>query len=226
MQHWLAVLVGVPVSVCLSVRVRVLSAAPCAWGLGSAHAPTLLDRFAGGAFEFHFKPPKVHKNNKASDVSATAEVELRDVFFGTTVNVSYSRQEVCPACNGTGAETPKHVVPCPKCFGSGFRISLRKEDDSGIWQQYNTTCHACEGSGIHIEKKCPRCDGNKIVFETKNKTIEVPPGCPDGQTTNFPGEGDLGPGMEPGNLAIRVSVGEHPYFTRQGDDLLCALWPT
>ena len=50
--------------------------------------------------------------------------------------------------------------------------------------------------------------------------IKLPPGVPDGQRMRYTGQGTPGLGGAPdGDLIVRVKVGPHPRFKRNGDDL-------
>merc|ERR1711862_12017 len=54
-----------------------------------------------------------------------------------------------------------------------------------------------------------------------DKVLEVPidKGIPSEKTILFPGEGNEVPGAMPGDLHVKVSIKEHPVFTRRGADL-------
>jgi len=68
--------------------------------------------------------------------------------------------------------------------------------------------------------------GEKRVSYRKNGRIEevsvrIPRGIPSGKKLRLTGKGMEGRnGGPPGDLYLRVSVGEHPVFSREGDDLI------
>jgi curved DNA-binding protein len=68
--------------------------------------------------------------------------------------------------------------------------------------------------------------GEKRVSYRKNGRIEevsvrIPRGIPSGKKLRLAGKGMEGRnGGPPGDLYLQVSIGEHPVFTREGDDLI------
>lgn len=54
--------------------------------------------------------------------------------------------------------------------------------------------------------------------------VRIPQGAHDGQTLRLRGKGELGfGGGPPGDALITLSVGQHPVFRREGDDILLTL---
>jgi DnaJ-class molecular chaperone len=53
----------------------------------------------------------------------------------------------------------------------------------------------------------------------KEVDVKVPPGLEEGQQIRLKGQGLAGPGGQPGDLLITVSVAPHPLFQREGADL-------
>ena len=52
--------------------------------------------------------------------------------------------------------------------------------------------------------------------------VEIPPGVDTGSRLRIAGEGEPGEnGGPPGDLYLFIEVEEHPYFKREGDDLIC-----
>lgn len=63
---------------------------------------------------------------------------------------------------------------------------------------------------------------NRDLFaqsETRKLKLNIPAGIKDGQVVRLPNQGHRGPNGEASDLMIKVSVKEHPDFTRNGDDL-------
>jgi DnaJ-class molecular chaperone len=52
----------------------------------------------------------------------TLPVSVEDVFAGKTVEGTFLRQTACDKCKGTGADSPKSLISCPRCGGNGFNI--------------------------------------------------------------------------------------------------------
>jgi len=73
-----------------------------------------------------------------------------------------------------------------------------------MFAQSQTTCNECGGRGKRIHKKCPHCQGNKVVDHTAHYTLEITPGMPEGHEVVFEGEGDESPDWEAGDVVLRV----------------------
>lgn len=109
-------------------------------------------------------------------------------------------------------------------LGGERRISLEKPGAS-------VPCAACGGSGqaqlsqagLQIAVSCPQCGGEGQVAGAPERVtldVRVPPGVSEGQTIRLKGQG--GPGVRGGprgDLHIKLSVGEHARFRREGRDL-------
>lgn len=74
----------------------------------------------------------------------------------------------------------------------------------GMFAQSQVTCGDCGGRGKIIARKCPHCDGQKVVDHTAHYTLEVTPGMPEGYEVVFEGEGDESPDWEAGDVILRV----------------------
>jgi molecular chaperone DnaJ len=82
-------------------------------------------------------------------------------------------------------------------------------------------CPSCKGRGLIIESPCEECRGTGLTRRKRTITIKVPSGIDDGFQLRLRGEGDMPPeGETPGNLYALIHVTPHPYFRREGDDLL------
>ncbi len=87
--------------------------------------------------------------------------------------------------------------------------------------QQRQTCRRCGGEGTIYEETCSRCRGDGIIQQEATLTVEIPAGIRSGQTLRMDGEGAPGDqGGPKGDLLVEISVGDHPEFERDGDDLL------
>jgi len=88
------------------------------------------------------------------------------------------------------------------------------------------TCQHCAGKG-KARPVCPTCGGatsGARVPITETITVEIPPGVGTGSRIRVAGKGDAGPyGGPPGDLYIVTNVGQHPFFTRKGDNIYCTI---
>ena len=84
------------------------------------------------------------------------------------------------------------------------------------------TCHHCGGIGRVISKPCQTCHGQGRISRERKLTVKIPPGIATAQRLRLTGEGEFGGrGAPPGDLYVVIHVHEHPFFHRDGDDLLC-----
>ena len=189
----------------------------------TSHEPLDLHlRFSGGDFKFKFMPPEEEKPDKAPDMVVTLDVELLDLYTGAEFNVSFTRQEVCSHCRGSGAAHKHDVRLCPLCHGTGRRCSIQRTDGEPLgyfWQQFNTTCSKCDGSGHVVNVTCPVCGGNRVLLKPVTRPVHVPAGAPDSYRITLANEGDQVPDLLPGAVHIGLRVADHATFTRKDNDL-------
>ncbi|MCS7166561.1 MAG: molecular chaperone DnaJ [Gemmatales bacterium] len=150
------------------------------------------------------------------DLEVVLELDLREAFTGTTRTFELERLELCGECGGLGLPRGYRPEPCPRCGGNG-EIYLHQ----GIIT-LRTTCRACQGQGYRVTQVCPRCRGQGKVSVRRTLEVRIPPGVDTGHRLHLPGEGEAGdPGAPRGDLFCVLRVREHPFFRRQGNDLLC-----
>ena len=77
-------------------------------------------------------------------------------------------------------------------------------------------CSRCRGTGRAAKAACPACHGSGALVETESLTVRVPAGVDTGSRIRVPGKGRT----ENGDLYLSISVEPHPYFTREGDDIV------
>lgn len=118
-------------------------------------------------------------------------VTLEDLYVGKSQVIKHQRKAVCKDCNGVGAANAKSSKPCTDCRGTGMRMQYRQLGP-GLVQQIHSMCSKCGGQGTVIPEKdrCKKCEGNKIIQETKDIEVHVDKGMSHGQKVVIRGEGD------------------------------------
>lgn len=81
-------------------------------------------------------------------------------------------------------------------------------------------CPQCRGTGVVNQNLCPVCRGNAAIEEEKKLTVNVPQGAETGDRLRLKGKGGVGSGGRRGDVYLELSVGEHPYLTREGLNLV------
>ncbi len=158
------------------------------------------------------------RGTRGADLRYDLEIPFLDAVFGTQVEISFTRNETCPVCHGSGAESGSGRKICPTCGGTG---QVRRS--SGFFS-IATTCPTCNGEGEIIENPCRNCGGTGLVRKKKKLKVKIPAGIENGKRINIPGQGDSGPNGGPaGDLYVYIHVKPHEYFERDGYDVYCAI---
>jgi curved DNA-binding protein len=85
-------------------------------------------------------------------------------------------------------------------------------------------CPACGGMGRVGRRICPTCGGIGSRPETKELTVNIPPGAREGSRIRLSGRGAAGmAGGPPGDLLVRIRLLPDPLVTISGDDLITEL---
>jgi molecular chaperone DnaJ len=152
---------------------------------------------------------------RGADLRYDLEISFAEAVFGKKEEITFTRNESCTACGGSGGSGKKI---CPSCSGTG---QVRRS--SGFFS-IATTCSACGGEGEIIEKLCPECGGRGLVARRRSIRISIPAGIESGKRINIREEGDGGAkGGPPGDLYVYIRVSPHEYFERNGNDLYCVI---
>ncbi len=156
------------------------------------------------------------RGQRGADLRYNLEIELTDVLEGKEVQVDLPKMMRCDPCEGSGARPGTTPEVCSRCQGSGQAIFQQ-----GLFR-ISRPCDACRGEGQVIRDPCSQCRGSGRIEGQKTIKVRVPPGIEDGMRLRVAGEGEAGiSGGPPGDLFVVILVAEHPFFVREGTDLLC-----
>jgi len=150
------------------------------------------------------------------DIKHKLSVTLEDLYHGKSTKLALSRSILCSNCNAKGGDK---ISKCSTCKGRG-RVVIQKQMGP-VLQRFESTCRLCHGSGEFIEDShiCTKCNGNKTIEERKILTLNIPPGCSNGEDIIFKGEGDQGIDIIPGDVVVTIEVKPHQIFKRKANDL-------
>ncbi len=170
--------------------------------------------FGFGGFERAGRTPR-----RGRDLRTTLEITFEEAAFGAEKEVEIRRQEVCPTCHGSGAAPGTSPERCYECNGTG---QVRRVQHTILGSFVNIApCPVCHGKGTVVRTPCPQCHGSGRTYVRRTLQVSIPPGVDDGMTVRLSGQGEVGEnGGLRGNLYITLRVKPHPYFKRQGDDVL------
>ena len=86
------------------------------------------------------------------------------------------------------------------------------------------TCPRCQGGGEINASPCESCQGRGHIREKRALKVRIPAGVDDGSRLRLVGEGEAGDeGMPAGDLYVVTRVRKHPFFERDGNDLVCEI---
>ena len=158
------------------------------------------------------------KRNRGADIEQTVYLSFLDAVKGCTKEISYTRNESCAACRGTGARTGTSFKVCTCCGGSG-RIKYQQDTIFGRTIQVGV-CPDCGGSGRIIMDKCPDCKGKGFIRKETRFTVNIPAGVDKDSSLRKRGFGQAaGNGGESGDLYIYFRIEPHKLLKREDRDL-------
>ena len=156
---------------------------------------------------------------RGDDSLMRLRVEFMDVVNGKDTEISFDYDEDCPHCHGTGAESPSDVETCSTCHGRGT-VTRQARGLFGMMMEQSVVCPDCNGRGKTVKNKCHECGGAGYKHVKKTVKIHIPAGINHGQQIRLTGMGEIGKnGGQHGDLYVEILVKEHPFFTREGNDI-------
>ncbi len=154
-----------------------------------------------------------------SDLLMNYEISFEDAVYGTKKVVEVPIKKECTECNGSGAQKGTSPKTCKNCQGSGVETVERQMGFTRYISQQ--ACSTCRGKGETINKPCKECRGFGRSKENEKIKLEIPPGVDSGfrlRVKSKGEEGRLGGGR--GDLYVRLIVESHPFYKRQGDNII------
>ena len=153
---------------------------------------------------------------RGADLRYDLEISFEEAATGAETTLQIPREERCETCGGSGAAPGSSPETCGHCQGRG-QIRFQQ----GFFTVART-CPHCSGVGRVIMKPCQPCHGNGRISRERKLTVKIPAGIATAQRLRLTGEGEHGGrGGPAGDLYVVVHVRDHPFFHREGDDLLC-----
>lgn len=154
------------------------------------------------------------------DVRQKLSIAFEESVLGCAKEITYQRLDTCSHCSGSGGEPGSRVTTCAACGGRG-RVRFQQ----GVLPlAIERPCSACRGLGRVPTTTCVHCTGRGLVKVSRTLEVTIPAGVEDGATRLIEGAGSRARADKPaGDLEIIIRVEPHPFFTRNGDDLVCAV---
>lgn len=176
----------------------------------------IMDAFFGQSASRGPRP----RAQRGSDALLRLTISLAEAAFGVTREIKVDTAITCELCGGTGANAGSEPVTCGTCHGHGNVQHVQRSLLGDI--RTSRTCPVCHGYGTVIPDPCRECAGEGRVRSRRTLKVNVPAGVDDGNRIQLAGQGEVGAGGGPaGDLYIEIKVASHPFFTRQGTELIC-----
>ena len=162
------------------------------------------------------------RDRRGSDILVRHSIDLATVISGSDESIELDLPSECIVCSGTGAKGGS-TTTCNACQGQG-RVRVRQQIGPFV-NEVVQDCRECAGVGSTIDSKCQDCSGLGHKVESKTIRFSVPPGAEDGTRLRLRGQGqpaERGQGKT-GDLLVEIEVLTHPWFERNGSDLIMSL---
>lgn len=194
---------------------------PFAGGFGDLN--DIFNSFFGGMGGFGFGGrPDPNAPVEGDDLRLDIEIDFEQAIFGCEKEIKFDHLELCPSCNGTGAEKGSTPQTCPTCHGSGQVKQVMRTPLGSIAQI--VTCPDCHGAGKKITNPCKACKGQGKVQKEKKINIKIPAGVDNMSKIRVSHEGDAGTNGGPaGDLYVVLHVKASDYLKREGNDVYSRL---
>lgn len=182
------------------------------------------DLFSGGfesIFSGMFGGGQSSRSRRGNDVLLRHSVTLEQILDEEEIEISAELSAVCESCRGTGAKSEDDIQICSTCNGQG-RI-MQQARVGPFVQQMVSDCPECGGQGKIIRNPCAECRGTGSAQKLQTLRIQIPRGTEDGLRLRQRGKGEPLQNGQPGDLYIQLEVDAHPWFERDGPDLIMAL---
>jgi molecular chaperone DnaJ len=164
------------------------------------------------------------RTRRGQDVRLNLELTFEEAMQGLTKKIKVPNWAQCPTCHGKRVREGKSLKKCDTCNGVG---EVRQVQRTVFGQMINiTTCPKCRGEGEMLKRgtECQTCDGIGKVKQTRTVEAQIPAGVDNGMRVVIRGEGRPGEMNGPsGDLMVVINVLPHPFFQRNGSDIILEL---
>ncbi len=152
------------------------------------------------------------------DLETSVELTLKEVAHGSEKTIEFTRQDICPECNGTACTKGTSPGRCPTCKGTG------QVAKGGGFFQMISTCPQCRGAGQVITNPCKKCRGSGRIPKKRVVNAKIPPGVHEGQAVRITSEGEPGRNNGPrGDLYCYVRIKADEFLQRDGNNIVAVV---
>ena len=167
--------------------------------------------FGGGA-------TRTTRSAVGEDIQREMTLSFMDAAKGCKKSITYTRNETCADCRGTGAKGGTAFSTCGKCQGRGVVQQVQNTMFGRTIRQM--PCPDCAGTGRIIKEKCPECKGKGAQKKETTVSFDIPAGVDTNSYIRKKGYGQAAPnGGTSGDLVVVFRIEPHKLFTRDRFDL-------
>lgn len=161
---------------------------------------------------------RAQAKSQGEDITVEISLSFLDAAKGCTKDITYTRNQPCASCKGTGSKNGTAYKTCEKCGGTG---QVQYVNNSGFFRSVSVrACDECHGTGKKIIDTCPDCKGKGYVRSTTKVTLNIPAGADTGSYMRKRGYGEASRnGGEAGDLIVVFKVEDSKIFRRKNFDL-------
>ncbi|MED5485105.1 MAG: molecular chaperone DnaJ [Candidatus Thermoplasmatota archaeon] len=162
------------------------------------------------------------RQSRGRSILVRKKIPFQMAFEGGSEEVTVDTFLSCEACSGTGGANPDDVDICATCRSQGQVTQTRQVGP--FVQQTSGICPSCNGRGKTIINPCKTCRGEGRIKKKQTIRFNVPPGVDTGMRLRMRGKGHVSEhGGIAGDLEIELTLEQHPWFERDGSELLMSL---
>ncbi|SCO70815.1 heat shock protein 40, putative [Plasmodium vivax] len=157
---------------------------------------------------------KTTSSTRGEDIQTEITLKFMEAIKGCEKNIRLNVKVSCGSCNGSGKKPGTNLTICKVCNGSGIQRIERGPIIIGV------PCRNCSGNGQIINNPCKQCSGSGVKFQTKNITLDIPPGIKKGMQMRIPNQGHSGyRGGKNGHLFVTINIEPHKIFKWVDDNI-------
>ncbi|MBA66037.1 MAG: molecular chaperone DnaJ [Candidatus Marinimicrobia bacterium] len=173
------------------------------------------DIFGGGSpFESFFGGNSNRKQGRSSgsDIRIKLKMNYEEIASGIEKKIKIKRSVLAE-----GVE----LIACPTCNGQG-QVSTVQNTILGQMRSASV-CPHCEGVGKRIGNRPPGSGPDGMIKKEETIKVKIPAGVEEGNYMTMSGQGNENASGNAGDLIIVFQEPDHPFFIRDGDNLLMEL---
>jgi molecular chaperone DnaJ len=186
-------------------------------GAGFGDLGDLFGDLFGGAFGGFNGGGRAAQSRVGEDIQREMTLSFMDAAKGCKKSFTYTRNESCAACDGTGAKNGTEYTTCSRCQGKGVVQQVTNTMFGRTIRQ--GVCPDCGGNGRTIKEKCNACKGKGIQRKDTTIQLDIPAGVDTNSYMKKRGFGQAVQGGTPGDLIVIFRVEPHKIFKRKEFDL-------